>query len=173
MKIAGIYSSHDCSFAVLEEGIPIVHAELERYIRVKEPKGDGFKFLTQEYPDYKDIKYFSEYVKNKTNTTNHPLIQICVTMICEQLIKDLYNIENGGSVSLAGRWCPREKGRFSWLFKKVAIEMFPEYIRSSEITYDNGSRTRAYRKANTMLRKRLSTLNTYLDTTQVKMCGGG
>ena len=124
------------------------------------------------YGSWKDIKYFSEYVKNKSSDVNHPLIQICVTMICEQLIKDLYNIETGGSVSLAGRWCPREKGRFSWLFKKVAGEMFPEFIRSSELTYDTESRTRAYRKANTILRKRLSTLNKYLDTTQVKMCGG-
>ena len=59
MKIAGIISSHDCSFAVLEDGKPIVHAELERYIRLKEPKGDAYKFLTEEYADFKDIKYFA------------------------------------------------------------------------------------------------------------------
>ena len=142
------------------------------YLAIKALKSFVHIDNTHPYGSWKDIKYFSEYVKNKANNANHPLIQFCVSMICEQLIKDLYNIETGGSVSLAGRWCPREKGRFSWLFKKVAIEMYPEYIRSSELTYDTESRTRAYRKANTMLRKRLSTLNKHLDTTQVKMCGG-
>jgi len=58
MKIAGIISSHDCAFAILENGKPVVHAELERYIRVKEPKGDGFKFLMEEYSQYDDVKYF-------------------------------------------------------------------------------------------------------------------
>ena len=62
MKIAGVYSSHDCAFAILEDGIPTVHAELERYLRVKEPVGDAFKFLTEEYKDYKDIKYYSHTI---------------------------------------------------------------------------------------------------------------
>jgi len=30
MKILGLMSSHDCSFCILEDGIPIMHAELER-----------------------------------------------------------------------------------------------------------------------------------------------
>ena len=59
MKIAGLQSSHDCSFVVLDDGVPVVHAELERYIRLKEPKGDAFEFLKQVYPDYNDIQYFS------------------------------------------------------------------------------------------------------------------
>ena len=58
MKIAGVVSSHDCAFAVLEDGKPVVHAELERYIRLKEPKGDAFKFLTEEYSEFENIKYF-------------------------------------------------------------------------------------------------------------------
>ena len=31
MKIAGLWNSHDCSFCVLEDGVPTIHAELERY----------------------------------------------------------------------------------------------------------------------------------------------
>ena len=45
MKIAGIWSGHDCSFCILEDGHPVVHAELERYIREKEPQGDAAKFM--------------------------------------------------------------------------------------------------------------------------------
>lgn len=59
MKIAGLCSGHDCSFAILDNGIPVFHAELERYIRLKEPLGDSLEFLFEQYPDYKDIKHYS------------------------------------------------------------------------------------------------------------------
>ena len=58
MKIAGVWSGHDCSFCVLENGVPIVHAEYERYIREKEPAGDSVQFLLDEYEDFADIKHF-------------------------------------------------------------------------------------------------------------------
>ena len=58
MKIAGIHSGHDCSFCILENGIPTFHAELERYIRLKQPMGDALKFLFEEYPEHEDIKHF-------------------------------------------------------------------------------------------------------------------
>ena len=58
MKIAGIHSGHDCSFCILEDGIPTFHAELERYIRLKQPMGDALKFLFEEYPEHEDIKHF-------------------------------------------------------------------------------------------------------------------
>jgi len=62
MKIAGLCSGHDCSFAVLDNGIPIIHAELERYLRVKEPLGDSLEFLFDKYPNYKEISHFSHCV---------------------------------------------------------------------------------------------------------------
>jgi len=55
MKIAGIWSGHDCSFYVSEHGRPLVHAEYERYIREKEPAGDSAQFLLDEYKDCDDI----------------------------------------------------------------------------------------------------------------------
>lgn len=59
MLIAGFHSGHECSYCILEDGIPILHAELERYIRQKEPFGDGLKLLFQDYPKYNDIKHFT------------------------------------------------------------------------------------------------------------------
>ena len=58
MKIAGLWSGHDCSFCVLENGMPVVHAEYERYIREKEPAGDSAQFLFDEYKEFNDIKHF-------------------------------------------------------------------------------------------------------------------
>ena len=59
MKVYSCWSGHDCSFAVLEDGKPVVHAEYERYIREKEPAGDGAKFMFDEFGDCEDMKYFA------------------------------------------------------------------------------------------------------------------
>tara|TARA_A100001201_G_scaffold142611_1_gene141281 strand:- start:6739 stop:8370 length:1632 start_codon:yes stop_codon:yes gene_type:complete len=58
MKIAGIWSGHDCSYCILNDGIPVVHNEYERFIREKEPQGDAFNFLKENFSDYEKIKYF-------------------------------------------------------------------------------------------------------------------
>lgn len=59
MKVASAWSGHDCSFCILDNGRPVVHAEYERYIREKEPAGDGVQFMFDEYKDHQDIKYFA------------------------------------------------------------------------------------------------------------------
>lgn len=58
MKIAGLWSGHDCSCCVLEDGVPIIHAELERYIREKEPKGDSVQLLMDTWGKLDDIDEF-------------------------------------------------------------------------------------------------------------------
>ena len=55
MKIVGICSGHDVSYGILENGIPILHNELERFSRVKAEVGDGFKFLFDTYDDVDNI----------------------------------------------------------------------------------------------------------------------
>ena len=57
--IAGFHSGHDCAFAVLKNGRPLVHAELERYLRLKEPLGDSLELLFEKYENYKSINNFS------------------------------------------------------------------------------------------------------------------
>ena len=66
MKILGLMSSHDCSFCILEDGIPIMHAELERYIRKKEPEGDPFAFFQEvcEEEDIDEIAVCHGFVKH-------------------------------------------------------------------------------------------------------------
>lgn len=58
MKIAGFCSGHDCAYAVLENGVPILHNELERFIREKEPIGDAIRFMLDTYEDI-DIQHFT------------------------------------------------------------------------------------------------------------------
>lgn len=61
MKILGFQSGHDVSYCVLENGIPVIHDELERFTRIKEPMGDGLKMALEHCPPeiLKDIGYFS------------------------------------------------------------------------------------------------------------------
>ena len=59
MKIASAWSGHDCSFCILENGRPVVHAEYERYIREKEPYGDGVQFMFDEYEQCDQIEHFA------------------------------------------------------------------------------------------------------------------
>lgn len=58
MKICGLHSGHDCSFAILEDGVVTVHHEVERFTRKKMEISDSVEFLMDVYEDYKDIDYF-------------------------------------------------------------------------------------------------------------------
>ena len=62
MKIIGLHGGHDAAYAILENGLPTKHNELERFNREKGCKGDTLK-LFLENEDLKDIEYIT------TNTT--------------------------------------------------------------------------------------------------------
>ena len=70
MKIIGFQSGHDVSYCVLENGVPVIHEELERFIREKEPLGDGLKMSFERLPSdyFDDVKYFTY---GNLNTRHH------------------------------------------------------------------------------------------------------
>ena len=50
MKVFGFTDGgHDCSFCLLENGIPVLHVEAERHTRVKEERGDPIAFFLENY----------------------------------------------------------------------------------------------------------------------------
>ena len=67
MKIAGVWSGHDCSFCLFENGTPTVHAELERYNREKNPQGDSVGFMFDRLGSQcEDVTHFAAvYPKKK------------------------------------------------------------------------------------------------------------
>ena len=68
MLIAGLNTGgHDSAFCILKDGKPIVHIELERIIRQKQPMGDSFQLLMDHYPEFKKIKYFTEIYHAEKN----------------------------------------------------------------------------------------------------------
>lgn len=76
IKIAGFCSSHDCSYAILENGIPILHNELERFVRSKEPSGDGIEFMLNTYKDVNEIKHFTHCVDTTFSQYKETLNQL-------------------------------------------------------------------------------------------------
>ena len=56
MKIVGFHGGHDSAYGILEDGIPVVHNELERFNRQKGCKGDSLK-LFLELEDSRDFEY--------------------------------------------------------------------------------------------------------------------
>ena len=68
--------------------------------------------------------------------------------------------------SLLGRWFPREKSKFGWVFKKYAKMRFHKILDTAKTSE---SKKRATTKAYITLKKVLVSLNKKLDTPQIKM----
>lgn len=122
-----------------------------------------------QYGSWNDIKYFCGAIKELNGgNENHPLIDYAISLIVEQLQKDI-RVPEGKPISLAARHTPREGSRFDWIFKRIAQEVYP--YCSTAIT-DIGV-SNANRKSWMHLRKRiLAPLNKRLDTVQIKMASG-
>ena len=143
------------------------------------------------YGSWKDIKYFCNYIKEKTQFEDHPLINHALCLAIEQFGKDLsiYNkttFENCGSSeeivkdeedyimlgntkeSLLAKWLPREKSKkFGWIFKKIALMIYPHYLKTAK-TPDQ--KKRAVLKGRIELNKGLTKINKKLNTTQIAQC---
>ena len=55
MKIIGLWSGHDASYCVLDNGVVTQHVELERHIREKEPSGDSAKLFINLNNEFQDV----------------------------------------------------------------------------------------------------------------------
>lgn len=131
------------------------------------------------YGSWKDIKYFCQFVKDNATIMNngmtpphiekHPLIQCAKQLMIDQLERDLKNMEEKQPISLAAKWCPREKGKFAWLYREI-VKTTGIYVKFASTAQTNEQMKKAFLKAKTVFRKMLSKMNTYLDTIQIKMC---
>lgn len=124
------------------------------------------------YGSWKDLKYLSYYVFQKTKDKNHPIIEYCCKLYTYQLLVDVkyVKLNKPKMVSLASKWCPREKSKYRFLFTKIAELYNPLYLISAKKTKNTTTIHKALKKTKKECRKILSSLNSYIDTTQVKMC---
>ncbi len=126
------------------------------------------------YGSWSDVKKMCEYIRKRTNNTDHKFINYIVKLSNYYLKQDYENLlklknenQNNIKISLCGKWLPREKSKYKWLHKKLAFDMFPQYLKTCK---NNDSKRRAILKCKIQYTKILTTLNEYLDTTQIKMC---
>jgi hypothetical protein len=133
------------------------HPELAKFalrLFVLPPHGADKDF--HPYGSWKDIKYLHK--------TSPPLVQYGSQLLIQQLRVDA----NSDTPSLAAKWVPREKSKFSELFNELALEYFSNYLDSAK-TED--ARKKAIIKAKMDFRKLISSLNKMIDTVQIKQCG--
>jgi hypothetical protein len=121
---------------------------------------------THPYGSWKDIKKFCQFCYNKTGEYyTHPLVLTCVDLINNQLKKDVENTST--HISLVAKWIPREKTKYRWFFKLLAVNYYPHYLQTA---IDNIKIQRATKKCYMDYRKLLTELNHKLDTVQIKQC---
>ena len=112
---------------------------------------------------WKDIKYFCNEIKDIEKELPIELLE----MYNGQIRMDNEKMKSKKNCSLAAKWIPREKSsKFGWINEELAKNYFQEYGKSM-----NGWSKSAINKAKTHYRKLISSLNKYIDTTQIKQCG--
>ena len=128
--------------------------------------------IDHPYGSWMDVKKMCDYIRNYTNDENHEFIKYIVKMSNYYLKQDYESLLNWNktdkiSLKLAGKWLPREKSKYSWLHKKLAMDMFPHYLSTCKSVTSN---KKAILKCKINYTKMLTVINKYLDTAQIKMC---
>jgi len=99
MKIIGFQSGHDVSYCVLENGIPIIHEELERFTREKEPLGDGLEMALEMLPE--DEVDNATYFVNGCPRARKAYPEILAKKEPDEKMKSLVK-KNGGKYFIVG-----------------------------------------------------------------------
>jgi hypothetical protein len=120
---------------------------------------------SHQYGSWKDIKYLCEYCKSQGYDLKHGLVQYAIQLMNDQLRKD---VSSSSNLSLAAKWTPREKTKFSWIYTELATNYFPEYMATANTPVRI---EKAVLKCKTEYRKLVSSLNKRIDTLQIKQCG--
>ena len=119
------------------------------------------------YGSWKDIKYFCRYCRDHF-LNSESLQAYAISLLNGRLRADYTALLSGklDSISLAAKWCPREKSSFGWMYEECATSYHADIMSTANIN----SREKALLKCKTEYRKMLSTLNRHLDTLQIKQC---
>jgi hypothetical protein len=123
------------------------------------------------YGSWKDIKYFCDYLQKNApvfcinETDKNLIINGMVSLHIEQIKDDLVNYDLNQTISLAAKWVPREKSKFSWLYITYLEQFFKKEDKSPNLKLGN-----SYNYFASKFRKSVSLLNKYLKTPQIFLC---
>ena len=122
-----------------------------------------------QYGSWHDIKRLSAFMRDHYDATvEHPIVVEALDLLASQLQRDMTAMDmyNEPRLSLAARHSPKSTGAAKWLYRPLALRLFP---------YDKTAKTQsqleaAGRKAEQHLRQKvLVPLNRLLNTVEVMM----
>ena len=61
MKIVGFHSGHDSAYSILDNGVPVIHNELERFNRRKNSVSNSIQFFLDNEKNIGDIKHMTTH----------------------------------------------------------------------------------------------------------------
>lgn len=114
--IVGFHRGHDCSYCILENGVPVVHEELERISRIKEGVGDGLKFFFDRNPEIANsISYFTHMHNQPT-----PVREMADPSIFDMML-DIASKNGGGYYEIGHHQAHAAHAYYSSKFNKALI----------------------------------------------------
>ena len=136
--------------------------------------------LNIPYGSWRDIKYLCDYIrKNSPKKENHGLIQYCIELMNSQLKKDYetwrfsIHARSRNHISNVSKWIPREHKKFHWLFNMLVLDWIKKnkpFLLNNNPYFNDISYSKAILKAKRLYRRKVSTLNKAMDTTEIKQC---
>ena len=122
------------------------------------------------YGSWRDIRDIPMYIVETTGNYEHPLVTYCIELFVYQIILDTIS----DTPTLAAKWCPRERGKYKWFFRKIAKRygIILEYI--SKPSEANTLLYSKFRGIVSTINRRLGTVETnlYHDTITFPKCSG-
>ena len=119
MKIVGFQSGHDVAYCVLDNGVPVLHEELERFSRKKMELGDGLKFFFSRISKPEEVTHFAfgNYAGRSGRWK-----EVCGDEKSEQRMREII-LKNGGHFfdELSHHACHAANAFFSSDFDKSLI----------------------------------------------------
>lgn len=109
---------------------------------------------------------------------NHPVVSYMAVLFASQIQRDFQQLEDSSvtqkTISLAARWAPRHGselfGPLAHLLEHTVVPESAMWLSTSRVSNKRNVRQLIQKKVATTYRKRLSALNRYLETVQVKQC---
>ena len=127
MKIVGFHSGHDSSYSVLDDGVPIIHNEMERFNREKNAIDNSMQFFLDHEKNFHDIKYMATHRTGGMRDNNY----MEAFDKCQSIVEC-----NGGELYIVGhQQAHAANAFFTSNFKKALIMT----IDGGGIDHENGS----------------------------------
>jgi hypothetical protein len=134
-----------------------------------------FYKIIPDHGSWRDIPGLCETIRRLTNSSFNPLIEKSIEYINKALYNDLIVNADGGKISTAAKWIPRETSKNRWLFDKLAehwTQTYSPHIFKHIANGDANSQIRAISKSRLLYRKIFTKLSSKLDLIETKMCQG-